>query len=103
MAALSAPTTARKGTTSVIMLTPWWFWKWRNAIIFDGALPDLAGPKLTLGEPLEDPKATPSSMEKCTTEAQPQCSNAALTQKRGERSFGKSTKENVVIMVLPGP
>jgi hypothetical protein len=29
---------AHKGTSSGIMLTAWWLWKRRNAVIFDGAL-----------------------------------------------------------------
>lgn len=39
----TTPVAARKGTSSVIMLTAWQLWKRRNAIIFDGAQPDLRG------------------------------------------------------------
>jgi hypothetical protein len=34
---------ARKGTSSVIMLTAWWLWKRRNTVIFDTTWPDLGG------------------------------------------------------------
>jgi hypothetical protein len=34
---------ASKDTSSVIMLTTWWLWKQRNAVIFDGNWPDLVG------------------------------------------------------------
>jgi hypothetical protein len=39
----TTPTVAHKGTSSGIMLTAWWLWKRRNAVIFDGAWPDLGG------------------------------------------------------------
>jgi hypothetical protein len=39
----ASPKAARKGISSAIMLTAWWLWKRRNAIIFDGARPDLHG------------------------------------------------------------
>jgi hypothetical protein len=32
----------RKGTLSVIMLTTWWIWKHRNAVVFNRALPNTA-------------------------------------------------------------
>jgi hypothetical protein len=37
----STPRAMRKGTSSLVMLTAWWIWKHRNAIIFDDANPDL--------------------------------------------------------------
>ncbi|KQJ97244.1 hypothetical protein BRADI_3g29642v3, partial [Brachypodium distachyon] len=38
----SAPSTARKGTASIIMLTARWIWKHRNAAVFDNATPNIA-------------------------------------------------------------
>ena len=38
----STPRAMRKGTSSLIMLTAWWIWKQRNAIIFDNATPSLS-------------------------------------------------------------
>lgn len=39
----TTPAAARKGTSSVIMITAWWLWKLCNAGILDGAQPDLGG------------------------------------------------------------
>ncbi|KQK21326.1 hypothetical protein BRADI_1g60212v3, partial [Brachypodium distachyon] len=38
----TAPSSARKGTTSIIMLTAWWIWKHRNAAVFDNVTPSIA-------------------------------------------------------------
>ena len=38
----SIPRQMRKGTSSLIMLTAWWIWKHRNAIIFDSVRPSVA-------------------------------------------------------------
>jgi hypothetical protein len=38
----STPRALRKGTSSLIMLTAWWIWKLRNAVVFDAATPDTA-------------------------------------------------------------
>jgi hypothetical protein len=34
------PRALRKGTLLLIMLTAWWIWKLRNAVVFDAATPD---------------------------------------------------------------
>ena len=40
--ALSAtPRALRKGTSSLIMLTAWWIWKYRNAAVFENARPSV--------------------------------------------------------------
>jgi hypothetical protein len=36
----STPRALRKGTSSLVMLTVWWLWKHRNAIVFDNAPPN---------------------------------------------------------------
>ncbi|KQK21400.1 hypothetical protein BRADI_1g60552v3 [Brachypodium distachyon] len=38
----TAPSSARKGTASIIMLTAWWIWKHRNAAVFDNVTPSIA-------------------------------------------------------------
>jgi hypothetical protein len=37
----TAPRQLRKGTSSVIMLTAWWIWKHRNAVVFDNVRPSV--------------------------------------------------------------
>jgi exonuclease III len=39
----STPRALRKGTSSLVMLTAWWIWKHRNAIVFDNARPNSIG------------------------------------------------------------
>uniref|UniRef100_A0ACD5TKP0 Uncharacterized protein n=1 Tax=Avena sativa TaxID=4498 RepID=A0ACD5TKP0_AVESA len=41
-ASSSTPRALRKGTSSLIMLTAWWIWKQRNAVVFDNAPPNLS-------------------------------------------------------------
>jgi hypothetical protein len=36
------PRALRKGTSSLIMLTAWWIWKLRNAVVLDAAIPNTA-------------------------------------------------------------
>uniref|UniRef100_A0ACD5UP04 Uncharacterized protein n=1 Tax=Avena sativa TaxID=4498 RepID=A0ACD5UP04_AVESA len=38
----SSPSEMCKGTSSVIMLTAWWIWKHRNAVVFDNESPSVA-------------------------------------------------------------
>jgi len=44
----STPRALRKGTSSLIMLTAWWIWKLRNAVVFDNAAPSLGGLLVTI-------------------------------------------------------
>ena len=41
MAIKATPRMLRKGTSSAIMLTAWWIWKQRNAVVFDNARPSV--------------------------------------------------------------
>jgi hypothetical protein len=41
LAVRTAPRQLRKGTSSVIMLTAWWIWKHRNAVVFDNVRPSV--------------------------------------------------------------
>ena len=38
----STPRLLRRGTSSVIMLTAWWIWKQRNAVVFDNGTPSVS-------------------------------------------------------------
>ena len=38
----STPQALRKGTSSLIMLSAWWIWKQRNAVVFDNRSPSVS-------------------------------------------------------------
>jgi hypothetical protein len=38
----ATPSTLRRGTSSMILLTAWWIWEHRNAAIFDNTRPSVA-------------------------------------------------------------
>jgi hypothetical protein len=37
----TAPRQLRKGTSSLIMLTAWWIWKYRNDAVFENVCPSV--------------------------------------------------------------